>query len=272
MTELRIPISCHPTAGMSCGREIVKAGELLAARGIVRKLRSLELPAMLTDLYYRQLLTLQAAIFALDYFGEENWSIDPVILRDRWAKIEAAAACFNGDAAAGLQMIRTYQSFEMNMRRGKPVATIPIQRFYNFKPCDVYLMEDLLMKIGLRERVHKPIACGSHVLNVLDEIRDDLDDLEEDVFTFNGNRLSSMCSMYGWKETVGEYSYFISKIIQCAREKFVLNRGEGGQAFWKGIIEAGTSLINELNSRDTLELLRFTQSRLSRSATPHLTA
>src|ERR1044072_7289284 len=98
-------------------RGLLKAQALLVKRGILTSLRSLELSATYTQQYWDHLLTLQAAIFDLDYYGEENWVIEKSVLDHHWQHIEAAAErlAHKDTVTPWLEPIRSYQQIELGI-------------------------------------------------------------------------------------------------------------------------------------------------------------
>lgn len=202
-------------------RGFSKARELLVKRGIWSSLLALDLSVERTQDCWEQLLALQAAIFELDYYGEENWVIEKTILDSHWRRIRSAAEMLphNDAVIKGLEVIQSYQRIEIATRRGFPVADVPIDEFYGLKRCDVGLLRNFLDNLASREGLSLADPTALDVLDVIREVQDDLEDVMEDAFTYNGNRLISACVVYGLAPALDEYQDFIFRTLREARDK-----------------------------------------------------
>ena len=167
---------------------------------------------------YDQLVALQAAIFDLDYFGEENWEIDPSQLARHWDGIVAAVDSFGGivPAEEALANVRAYMSLELAMRSGTPVTKHAITDFYRLKCCDVRLLRRLIGGAMTAGGQSPELSEAWDLLDTISEVGDDLDDLIEDQAAFNGNRLLASFGDSGVVATIEEYRDFLHEQGQHA--------------------------------------------------------
>ncbi|MDX6446884.1 MAG: hypothetical protein QOH71_3958 [Blastocatellia bacterium] len=247
-------------------RGLVKAKNLLLSRGILDSLHNLNLSREQTHDYWNALLTLQASIFELDYYGEENWAIDAQALKEHWKQIEMAADALHSSIRPELKSIRAYQEVEMAIRSGNPVARMPIHVFYVLKSCDVRLIKGFLARVALSAGVRIPDSSATQFLSVIHEVKDDLDDLSEDILTFNGNRIMSACAVYGSKHALREYVYFLHGAIRDAQQKCAelhwIDEGESHEV-WMDVVETTANLIRAFSESYTLDHLEHIERQLT---------
>jgi hypothetical protein len=144
-------------------------------------------------------------------------------LDEHWSYIEDISGRLGLEITvqAGLSRIRTYQQIEVDTRFGFPVALKPIDSFYRFKCCDVQLMRRVLADIARSEGHGERNQDALDIVDAIEEVEDDLDDLLEDSVTFNGNRLLSVCRMFGTNYALNEYTDYISNVLDdyCTGEQ-----------------------------------------------------
>jgi len=163
------------------------------------------------------LLAVQESIYRLDQYGESHWSIKDSKINGLWSDIFDAIS--DGDAKSlvqphvvrSLEELKAYQNIELALRFGVDPLAIPISNFYYLKSCDLRLCRTLAAKhLG-------PVAQSVaelrlwRLLDVSGEIRDDLEDLEEDVSTLNCNRFMISLIKRGVSYTDREYREFLQR-------------------------------------------------------------
>lgn len=207
----------RPCSPDTSDRYLIRASELLRERRISDLLLMGGLTVHKSGMVWKALVELQATIFALDHYGETCWEVRPDVLSRLWKSIRNKVGPFlkTESVREGLAEIQRYQQIELNIRNGVDVNSVEIGDFYSAKCCDVKLARRIALSMigdsSREEIMPKPWL----LFDLVSEVADDLDDIEEDMSTFNGNRLVASCRNDGVDETVKQYSAFL---VQCRDE------------------------------------------------------
>jgi hypothetical protein len=248
-----------PSATRSNIDESHKATTLLVKRGIFRALLDLNLPTSRRQQCWQDLVLLQTSIFGLDRYGEEHWCLEESKLAEHWSRIEDVSRRLGHEITvqAGLSRIRTYQQIEVDTRFGFPVALKPIESFYRFKCCDVQLMRRVLADIPRNEGHGERNQDSLDILDAIEEVEDDLDDLQEDSVTFNGNRLLSVCRMFGINYALDEYTQYISNALDgyCTAEQIPIEAIHTDRDVRYRLKKTCGRLLKRLHDPTTIEIL-----------------
>ncbi len=165
----------------------------------------------------RRLARLQEAVYRLDLFGESRWLISSAELTCVWEPIFSALAEEFGisreEANAICRPIVGYQEVELGLRTGRSALTIPIDRHYHLKKCDVEIQRTLVVRhAGIMPS--KVVLARWQLFDVLSEIADDIDDIQEDTHTFNCNRLLTSCVENGASVTKKAYAVAVDALAK----------------------------------------------------------
>lgn len=169
------------------------------------------------------LVAVQETIYRLDKYGESHWAIENTKINGIWHDIHGAISDADTKMLArphvirSLNELRSYQDIEIALRFGIDPLAVDISNFYYLKSCDLRLCRTLATEhLGLKSprlaefqlwRVHD--ICG--------EIKDDLDDLEEDTSTFNCNRFLISILKRGASYTGQEYCGVLQRCFRSLR-------------------------------------------------------
>ncbi len=166
---------------------------------------------------YPYLLAVQESIYKLDQYGETHWAIESSKIDGIWGDILASISA--GDAKSvvqphvvrSLEELKAYQNIELALRYDVDPLALPIANFYYLKSCDLRLCRTLAAeRLGLLA----PPAAELRLWRLHDvsgEIKDDLNDIEEDNSTFNCNRFMISLVKNGIVYTRREYCKFLRR-------------------------------------------------------------
>ena len=141
--------------------------------------------------FHVQLKNLQASIYFLDAYLEENWDLDEKVIAEKWSLIFDCLAQFgikNKMFEHYVAHIQKYERHEKAIRKGILPYTYTLKYFYFYKSCDVKLMRRLILE---RFPVLKSLFNLSDwkLFDLVTEVNDDATDIFEDLSTINGNRI-----------------------------------------------------------------------------------
>lgn len=172
------------------------------------------LPAKRISVVIKTLTGLQKCIYALDYYGEYNWVIDSERIGSLWRSIYEALGYIGygyEESRSLTRDIKTYQNIEVGLRYGKTPTNIGISEYYYLKTCDVRLARYIIYKyIPIYYKGRLNIIWA--VFDTASEICDDLEDVIEDLFTYNSNRILASIKEKGMKRTYEEYANFLREL------------------------------------------------------------
>lgn len=190
-----------------------KAVALLVERHVVDMIMTYHAPISECLALVRGLEQLQSAIFDLDRYGEDNWIIEQTTLDRIWKVIRRRASVFgrNFRIEESLEGLKLYQRMELDIRSGIDVDQLDIFDFYRAKCCDVKLARTIVATRLSRFSL-SPFSSDSKYWDLYDlvsEVGDDLNDIEEDLNTYNGNRFLARCRNLGVAYALMEYRHFL---------------------------------------------------------------
>lgn len=163
-----------------------------------------------------QLKALQLSIYHLDAYSEAYWQLCRRTIDEFWVGIRQALAQLGEDRESSELLLRDmldYQELELALRggAGEPLPSLP--RYYHLKTCDVRLARRLINR-----RATAPIPSPQRYQDAWElydrvaELCDDLEDLEEDIGTYNGNRFLLGIGSAGAAPTLDEYRRFVAAL------------------------------------------------------------
>jgi len=229
------------------------------------------LSSPLTKVIRRELVVLQAAIYELDCFGEENWEIDTSRLAQLWQAIRKASSGLydEGVMAAGLGRIEEYQDIELQLRRGRQIGELEILSFYSKKTCDVGLLRDLVLSKMDESSENHILAAAWGYFDLVSEVIDDIYDLREDCVTYNGNRLISAGLIHGLSFACNEYSRLLEYLAGTAESQMsslcdgLRTEDLARKVYWQAAAAAkqGLRLLRRARVSTLLEVLLVSERR-----------
>lgn len=199
--------------------------------------------------FAQQLIDVQYQIYMLDGFLESQWEIHKKDLTAYWDAIEESLRQMGfkkKQISSLVDEIKDYQQIERNCRKDIWPTSVTIKKFYTTKSCDVRLIRHLIYKSHSDlEHLWKEKAWWYY--DLITEIHDDVEDLEEDIHTYNGNRFLISILRKGAEKTRADYERYLIDITTKARIYFEgkLDKGKTKQlAEW-----------TEARSKETIKLL-----------------
>jgi hypothetical protein len=197
-----------------------KIDELFAFRQITALIGMADPPA--DPAWTEKLKELQYRIYLLDAFLEGEWDLDPEERRNRWADIRAALSDLGYDGGAArllLAEIRRYERIERDCRKDKWPTRIGFRKFYTTKSCDVRLIRRLVYLAHPSLAKDWPEATWRFFDRVA-EVHDDVEDVREDLETWNANRFLVALLRDGIPATHARYAAFVTKTLRKATRYF----------------------------------------------------
>ncbi len=165
--------------------------------------------------YYEKLIDLQFHIYMLDHELETNWEVDRVIVNDRWKQIYKALEALRIPKNLHDRYCRhiyKYQKHELDLRRLKLPTRLSMEYFYFYKSCDVKLLRKIIYKDN--PELTKGIKESQwRLFDLVAEINDDIEDLQEDTATINGNRFLISLKQFGKAKTEKTFKWFLEEIV-----------------------------------------------------------
>ncbi len=199
-----------------------------------------------------QLTDLQYQIYMLDGYLESRWDLEKQSSKKYWESIELSLRNMGfKKKSIGhlLAEIKDYELMEKNCREDKWPTSVSFRKFYTTKSCDVRLIRHLIYHNHADlENLWKEKSW--RFFDLITEIHDDIEDLREDIRTYNGNRFLVSILRKGGERTRQEYEAFLVKITEKAKEYFEdkMDKGKNKQlAAW-----------TDARSKETIKLLNAT--------------
>jgi hypothetical protein len=175
-----------------------------------------------------RLIYLQYKIFLYDDHLEQNAMPDERELERLWEDIRMAlkdtGVSYN-ETEEYLEEIRIYAENELATRKGKDLSDLPMRYFYYYKSCDVRLMRRLIL-----EKADQVVGCDLKDWKIFDwitEVNDDVEDIIEDLETFNGNRFLFRWKKVGGTSATREYMAFLDEL----EDELVIHEQANGHSF-----------------------------------------
>jgi hypothetical protein len=199
-----------------------KIHDLFDYRGFPILFKNATSEQILKDGLYQKLIQLQADIYHLDSYLENNWDVNDMGLEVYWSEI------FNSLSSIGVtsekhhdyvKQILKYQKHEIELRSYKLPTRMSMEYFYFYKSCDVKLIRRLIAEFlpGLQEPI---LASEWRYFDLITEINDDVTDIEEDISTINGNRVLISLNTLGSKQTLKDFSAYMTEVVKKSKEKY----------------------------------------------------
>ena len=144
------------------------------------------------DRLMAHLNALQLSIYHLDAYSEKHWHLCRRTIEEFWVDIRHSMSQLEPDPAVATPLVQDmldYQELELALRDSPNEALPSLERYYHLKTCDVRLARRLVNR-----RATVPLPCliryerAWELYDRVAEVSDDLENLEEDITTFNGNR------------------------------------------------------------------------------------
>ncbi|MDF1699124.1 MAG: hypothetical protein P1U56_24940 [Saprospiraceae bacterium] len=166
------------------------------------------------NVFYEKLIDLQYHIYMLDHELETNWEVDLDIIAERWVKIYDALLALNipkNQHDSYCRHIYKYQKHELDIREGKLPTRLSMEYFYFYKSCDVKLLRKIIYKLNpALSKVFKESQW--RLFDLVTEINDDIEDIQEDAQTINGNRFLISIKLMGKQQTETIFKDFLNDI------------------------------------------------------------
>ncbi len=172
------------------------------------------------ELLMEQLQALQLSIYHLDVYSEAHWQLCRRTIDEFWLGIRHSLAQLIEDGESAEPLLRDmldYQELEIALRNGSGEPLPSLSRYYHLKTCDVRLARRLI-----NARATAPIpSLGRYqaaweLFDRVAEVSDDLEDLEEDIGSYNGNRFLLGIGSAGPAATLDEYRRFVAALVEEA--------------------------------------------------------
>ncbi|MEP6646192.1 MAG: hypothetical protein ABJC12_03820 [Saprospiraceae bacterium] len=181
------------------------------------------------DPFTDQLMQVQYRIYMLDGFLESQWEIHKPDLKKYWDEIRSSLQQMDfgkNKVKDLLKEIKDYQQIERNCRKDKWPTKVSFKKFYTIKSCDVRLIRHLIYNS------HPDLASlwnenAWKYYDLITEIHDDIEDLEEDINTYNGNRFLISLLRKGAEKTRDNYQQYLRKVTENAQKYFKDNLSKG---------------------------------------------
>lgn len=187
-----------------------KIDQLFGARRLAEQCEQLK-PYEVTTLLPK-LKELQLSIYCLDKYFEHTWNLSQKHINVFWSNILLSLRQIVGNKQNLEELvrdIRAYQSLEESIRSSSPSLLPRLQEYYHLKTCDVRLARYLIVRAG---SVYFPQMSeylrAWELFDLASEVCDDLDDIDEDLGTFNGNRFLLEIGTVGAQSTINSYQEF----------------------------------------------------------------
>ncbi|NND04771.1 MAG: hypothetical protein HKN87_00205 [Saprospiraceae bacterium] len=168
------------------------------------------------DKFLAKLKRLQLSIYQLDHSLESNWKVPKKQLKDDWKSINSDLREFGirkKERERLCRPIRQYERHELRLRRGKTPMDLPMQYLYFYKSCDVKLMRELIYRAD-DELDLKLSRRDWYTFDLITEVNDDIEDVYEDIHTYNGNRLLFEIHTRGHHSARYLYHEFLSSTLE----------------------------------------------------------
>ena len=209
------------------------------------------------DDYYERLIDLQFHIYKLDHELETHWDVDMSVISQRWEKIYEALEALKIPSNLHDRYCRhiyKYQKHELDIRNKKLPTRLSMEYFYFYKSCDVKLLRKIIYKNN--PELSKTIKESQwRLFDLVTEINDDVEDLQEDLSTINGNRFLISLKQFGKDKTKQIFSDFLKDVAarnlnnSISFENINLNKWTATQV--SQTLELLEVQVNEFDELDT---------------------
>jgi len=171
--------------------------------------------------FQNKLKRMQAVIYELDSYLESTWNIDQGELSSYWTKIYTVLSDFGlskADQKAWLKQILKYQEHELSTRENRSPTRYSLRNLYFYKSCDVKLIRRLIYHHApILKKIVQPVDWTA--FDLLTEVNDDIEDLREDMTTYNCNRFLFDIKEKGVSYVRNNYRSFMKSILNESRKR-----------------------------------------------------
>lgn len=171
--------------------------------------------------FLEALIQLQWDIYNLDAVLESSWNTDMKALDDAWKQIYSSLRDLGVDEADIMEYcheIKVYEKHELNLRDGKYPHDLDMEYFYYYKSCDVKLLRRLIY--DRYPELHGVVPLEDwKVFDYITEVNDDVEDVEEDLHTINGNGYMISKLILGQEVTQQNFRMFIDAAARLNQDK-----------------------------------------------------
>jgi hypothetical protein len=214
------PNDDHAPDSSKSGTLIMKAEELLDARHIRENMQQLQISRKDSLCLMETIRALQRSVYSLDCYGESTWNVDFGQITGLWDSIYRGfiPLKISPDQVKLLVTdMKRYEEIELSLREGKLPTRFPIENFYRLKACDVKMSRKILSFAATSEL--SPILSRLwDCFDLVSEVHDDLEDVREDLLSYNCNRFIIEGQAIGKIRTNEDYRQFLQAIIERTTE------------------------------------------------------
>jgi hypothetical protein len=201
-----------------------KVNELFSTRYLAEQANQQKIPDEMGLL--RELSNLQVAIYGLDECFELEWNLLPKDLISSWNSILSCLEQIVGSGAFLEDLvsdIRRYQRLEEAIRGSHFSPPSDLWELYRLKSCDVRLARNLISDRALfRQPANLGYLEAFDLFDLAAEACDDLNDLDEDAQTYNGNWFLITVGRTGVHKAISKYEGFealLSRRVDLCRAR-----------------------------------------------------
>lgn len=166
--------------------------------------------------FYEDLIQLQYDIYLLDHELETHWHVDLQVIEQRWVAIHQDLLRLGVPKSMVHDYslhIYKYQKHELEIRSEKLPTRLSMEYFYYYKSCDVKLLRRLIY--DRNPALARQISLGDwRLFDLVTEINDDVEDLQEDTTTINGNRFLISIMQYGKVAAASQFQEYLAKLSE----------------------------------------------------------
>jgi len=159
----------------------------------------------------QKLKELQFTIYDLDKHFEYNWHLNDEAIHSCWMQIlQRLYEITHGQQNLEelVSDIRKYQRFEEAIRNPFDFSLPSVSQYYYLKTCDVRLARRLItLQKGSSLSLTAEYLQSWQLFDLISEVCDDLEDIHEDILTFNGNRFLLGIGLFGAEVTIKELEF-----------------------------------------------------------------
>ncbi len=199
-----------------------KINELFEYRGFPDLYKFSKLNNTETNKIHKLLVDLQASIYYLDEYLENNWTVTQKGINLYWKGIFEALVKLGiskKDCNAYCAQIVKYQKHELDLRKNLLPTRLSTEFFYFYKSCDVKLLRRILLeKLPIINTLFQ--SADWRYFDLVTEINDDATDLEEDLLTINANMVLICYNQIGRAATIDVFSQFLDHIVAQSHKRF----------------------------------------------------
>jgi hypothetical protein len=199
-----------------------KINELFELRGFPDLYKFSKINTIEINKTHNLLVELQASIYYLDEYLENNWVINHKSLNQHWKAIYETLKKLGiekNQLETYCAQILKYQKHELDLRKNLLPTRLNTEFYYFYKSCDVKLMRRILLeKLSTLNSLFN--SADWRYFDLVTEINDDVVDLEEDLHTINGNMVLICHEQFGRAATIDVFSHFLDYVMAESHKRF----------------------------------------------------